>query len=328
MKKILWLLLLLPGIAAGQIYINSYQFAAPAANCGGLPLDSDCAPDAELGLSLRKLRAAQSNDTCIQVRNATTSRTFVIGFVNNYLDTARLKDSCASANCFVRIWYDQSGNGRNAEQTTDANQPQITTSGVIFYKNGTPSLDFDGSNDFMQIPNSATSFNFLHNGTISFVSHVVATDASVAAGQVIVANTNGGGAGRRGIIQNIRSDYKVQTFAHNGDLGTTAYANSTANNTIANNTFIWMAEIDADNATASNRSKIYLNAGSAIQNNTETGGQITANAGSILMISRYTSDSSGGELNGSIKEIIIWDTDQSTIRTDIRNNLNTFYSIY
>lgn len=323
MKKILWLLLLLPGIAAGQIYINSYQFAAPAANCGGLPLDSDCAPDAELGLSLRKLRAAQSNDTCIQVRNATTSRTFVIGFVNNYLDTARLKDSCASANCFVRIWYDQSGNGRHAEQTTDANQPRITTSGVIFYKDGTPSIDFDGTNDLLTIPNSTGSFNFLHNGTTSFFSAISAADQSRS--QSIFANNNGGGSGRRGFLAFYSTNNRIATYVNN-QTTSISISNFSGNNTVTSATNIFMGEIDADNATAADRSKMYVNDGTAIQNNIQTGAVSTESSFSNMNIGAYVTNE--GFIDGSIKEIIIWDTDQSTIRTDIRNNLNTFYSIY
>jgi hypothetical protein len=87
-----------------------------------------------------------------------------------------------------------------------------------------------------------------------------------------------------------------------------------------------MGEIDADNATAANRSKMYVNDGTAIQNNIQTGAVSTENSFSNMNIGAYLVDQ--GYIDGSIKEIIIWDTDQSTIRTDIRNNLNTFYSIY
>jgi hypothetical protein len=45
-------------------------------------------------------------------------------------------------------WYDQSGNGRNATQTTAAKQPRIVNSGAIETQNGRPALFFDGSTFF------------------------------------------------------------------------------------------------------------------------------------------------------------------------------------
>lgn len=51
---------------------------------------------------------------------------------------------------FVTTWYDQSGNGRNATQATASAQPVLVTAGILF-NNGTmkPSIQFDGSNDYL-----------------------------------------------------------------------------------------------------------------------------------------------------------------------------------
>jgi hypothetical protein len=52
---------------------------------------------------------------------------------------------CGAGNGFVRTWYDQSGNGRNATQTTTANQPQIVSSGALLTEGTKPALSFAGS---------------------------------------------------------------------------------------------------------------------------------------------------------------------------------------
>jgi hypothetical protein len=53
-----------------------------------------------------------------------------------------------TANGFVTTWYDQSGNGRNATQTTAGLQPQIVSNGAIVTQNGRPMPRFNGSNTF------------------------------------------------------------------------------------------------------------------------------------------------------------------------------------
>jgi hypothetical protein len=49
---------------------------------------------------------------------------------------------------FVTTWYDQSGNGRNATQTTAGIQPRIVNAGVIDIANGKPAVRFNGANTF------------------------------------------------------------------------------------------------------------------------------------------------------------------------------------
>jgi hypothetical protein len=325
MKKILFTLCLAAALtgARGQIYIDSYRFGAAAAACSGLLLDSDCAPSAKFAVSLRKLRTDYTGN-CIEVRNATTTRTFTIGFSGNYLDTVRLKDSCASADCFVRTWYDQSGEALNATQTTNSYQPKITTSGTIFSKNGTPSIDFDGTDDHFTIGNTS-SFNFLHNGTTSFVYSVAAQDQSRS--QSIFSNSNGGGSQRRGYLMYFTTSNRIANYTHNET--TANISNISANNSVATATILLMDEIDADNATAADRSALYINGGSAIKNNTSTGAVTTSSSFSEMFIGIYTTSLTiQGALDGSVKEIVVYNTDQSSKRVDMRGNINSFYSIY
>ena len=84
--------------------------------------------------SLRKRRSGQTR--AIRVRRSSDNQEQDIGFVGNDLDTVSLLSFCGAGNGFVTTWYDQSGNGYNATQTTQANQPLIVNSGVLNTKGG------------------------------------------------------------------------------------------------------------------------------------------------------------------------------------------------
>jgi hypothetical protein len=102
-------------------------------------------PNASVAYSLRLLRSAYTG-SAIRVRRASDNTEQNIGFSNNQLDTSALTSFCSGTNGFVTTWYDQSGNGRNATQTTAANQPQIVSSGNVLTQNGKPILKFSTSN--------------------------------------------------------------------------------------------------------------------------------------------------------------------------------------
>jgi hypothetical protein len=87
-------------------------------------------PNAAAAYSLRLLRTAYTGDA-IRVRRASDNTEQDIGFVSNELDTSALTTFCSGTNGFVKTWYDQSGNGNDATQTTSANQPQIVSSGSV-----------------------------------------------------------------------------------------------------------------------------------------------------------------------------------------------------
>ena len=64
------------------------------------------------------------------------------------IDVNALLTHVGSGSGFVTIWYDQSGNGRNATQTTAGSQPRIVNAGVLDIANGKPAVRFNGSNTF------------------------------------------------------------------------------------------------------------------------------------------------------------------------------------
>jgi hypothetical protein len=111
-------------------------------------LDQLSAPSAA-AYSLRKLRNAYTG-SAIRVRRSSDNAETDIGFTaGGDLNTAALLAHVGSGNGFVTTLYDQSGNGRNATQTTAGNQPRIVNSGALEASNGKPEIRFDGVDDYL-----------------------------------------------------------------------------------------------------------------------------------------------------------------------------------
>lgn len=106
---------------------------------GGFLLNSY--PGAEMALSTRQISSTAT--LCLQVRRDSDNALLDIGFVNSEIDTAALNAFCTGTDCFVRTWYDQTGNGRNWSQVVSPFQPKIydSVTGIETYK-GKPSIYF------------------------------------------------------------------------------------------------------------------------------------------------------------------------------------------
>lgn len=98
---------------------------------------------AAAAFSLEKLRTGVDNVVRVRRSSDDTEQDFNATEVVN----GELTGFCGAGDGFVTTWYDQSGNGRNATQATDANQPQIVASGALV----TGGIDFDGTNDHLSV---------------------------------------------------------------------------------------------------------------------------------------------------------------------------------
>ncbi len=114
--------------------------------------------------SLRKINTAYTGNA-ITVRRSSDDATANIGFLpNGDLDAPALLSFCKTDSCFVTTWYDQSGNGRNATQTTLAAQPRIVNAGALEMINGRVAMWVDGVDDALNGGASVfatSSFNLL-----------------------------------------------------------------------------------------------------------------------------------------------------------------------
>ena len=198
---------------------------------------------------------------------------------------------------FVVTWYDQSGNGNDATQSTAGNQAQLVSSGsVLTSTNGFPCLSFNGTSQFYDLTSAISNqdnMTFLSVFNRSSSSIVNAVFGRVGSGNCTIAWWRGGGN------ENFR-------------LGT---GGSTVIDSSNTSTGDFIHEIYWDGTNAD----LYKN-GSSI-------GSTVHNEGTYDQIE----DLGRNYLNynsGNMQEAIVMLTDESANRADIESDINGYYSIY
>jgi len=196
---------------------------------------------------------------------------------------------------FVETWYDQSGNGNNATQTTAANQPKIVNSGVLLTKGVT----FDGTNDSLALTSTLGQTN------LGSSFSVVELDSTTST-KTIIDNRD---SGSDGFVLFHKDDAFQFKFA-----STTETVSSDSTSQLIVSAF----------KTSSNQG-IGVNGGTL----EETSNTSTINVSSVPVIgSRSFSGSSNISWDGEIAELILYNSDQSSNRTAIETNINSHYSLF
>ena len=253
----------------------------------------DLYPNAAAAYSVRKLRTAYTGNA-IRVRRSSDNAESDIGFSGDNIDTATLTSFCSGTNGFVTTWYDQSGNGRNATQTTAGNQPQIVSSGSVILENGKPALQFDGSNDGFAL--SIPSPNSLGGGSeYSVISRTSSLNP--------IVTFNDGAASNM---------YSLWIFPALGWLSRfgTGFQNFGNPSTINQ----MLVSINRKTSTT----EMY-------RNNTLLGDLSNVS----LSTNSFVSFGIGPQAtNGKIQESVLYPSDQSANRTAVETNINTYYAIY
>jgi len=206
---------------------------------------------------------------------------------------------------FVETWYDQSGSGKDATQTTASNQPQIVSSGSLIASNGSPSVFFTGDTRDDELDFADLTL------TDASVFTVVNIDSS-ADQQIIL----GGSAST--------STATMIPMMDNGSSTTQVYKNST------------VGGAEQGSSQFKNGSQITLSNRNDAFDNLAVDSQIlftmldldVAEAKVLDGISRCPSNAFTFHLQGKMNELIIYSSDQSSKRTVIEANINSHYSIF
>jgi hypothetical protein len=272
--------------------------------------------------SLRKLDKDYTG-SAVRVRRSNDNSEQDIGFVGNDLDTASLKTFVGANSGFVTTWYDQVGNTRpwgannNQLQTTAANQPRIVNAGVVERDNGKPCVVFDGSNDRMRVAVSVLPGN--DNRVITDDDFSVFGVASGAAQQNTAVLSQHAGLTGRVLFFNTDNGTtpfnELVLFFNNG----TSYSVRSTTVAFDNTQKLLYSQMDGNGS-----SHVRVNGSNAegtLNNQTLT----LANVG--LQISS-ASDGAGNFFNGKISEIVLYQPNQSSNRTGIETNINSYYDIY
>ena len=229
-----------------------------------------------------------------------------IGFnVFGELDTVALAAHCGSNDGFVSKWYDQAGSN-DATQTTTANMPKIYdgTTGVVT-ENGKPACDFDGVDDRFELDVSASGLNLDVANTSSF--HVAQYDNASTDRSMSLSLGGSSGAGRW---------YPMYMDNGNFEYG---YGAVTQVSTETGNTNQNLSTMIAGSTLG--QAQAWRNGVSKMTATLATSGTMDDVVGiGVFRTSWY--------LDGTVQEVVIYNSDQSANRTNIEDNINTFYSIY
>jgi len=269
------------------------------------------------GYSLRKVRPAYSGN-CIEVRRSSDNTTSNIGFdANGNLDTAALLTFAGAGNAFVRTWYNQStGGGLNFEQTTNANQPQIVSSGALVTNGGKVAIRIT-TTTFMSIASSTTSFNFIHNGGLFTIQSVFQVDA-IGSGQRLIANTTA--TNQAGFIL-FHGDTNSGLAIFRGVTGVQGAITDVTG--LPNNYRILHTIYgDANDAVVANRAYSYIDGGVRIADNTRDFSVSAANAATNLFLGRQSNGTF--PMSGHVQEILIYN---SQPQLSNRNNILNYWGL-
>jgi len=260
----------------------------------------DLYPNAAAAYSVRKLRTAYTGNA-IRVRRSSDNAEQNIGFSGGNLDTTALTTFCSGTNGFVTTWYDQSGSGVNATQTTAVNQPQIVSSGNILLQNVKPTIVFSG------FANSLTLSSNIYNNTTPKDTFCVFNTTDTDA--VIVGGFNGGFLDSYGNGVYISSTIKSSQIA--ASVGV-----------LLNSTITPSGRYLVNSKMVSGQNELFVD---SISKATSTNNQQFQN-----YTNKIGGDAFGFEafLNGNTQEIIIYASNQDANRTGISSNINTYYGIY
>lgn len=145
---------------------------------------------ATVAYSLRRISTTYTGNL-IQIERTSDNTTQDIGYLaSNSLDTAAINTFCAGTTCRIKVWYDQSGNGLNAQQATHANQPIIYDGGVT--REGLqPAARFDGAQDLQVTDNDLLSATDGAGNDEPISAFFVYRNPSISGNEILIGKDDG-----------------------------------------------------------------------------------------------------------------------------------------
>lgn len=233
---------------------------------------------------------------CIRIRRSSDNAEQDIGFNGIHLDTAAINSFCSGTNGFVKTWYSQTGS-YNATQAATASQPKIYDSSTgIELDNLIPTLDFDGSNDYLQ-----TSYSSNNNYTAFWVQ----TPVSNVGGTVI----GRGDSNSRHVVSKSGASNRVIHYRLGG------FAIETD---IVNSRYLGYALVQQSSSSC----RVGVNG---------TTGTTTSSLGSGTLANMCIgAERSSINIYGNsrIQVLAIYSGDQSSNRAGIESAINNFFNVY
>lgn len=252
--------------------------------------------------SLRQLKTGVTN--VVRVRRSSDNAES--DFTADELTDGTLTTWTGANDGFVVTWYEQSGNSSDLTEATAANQPQLVSSGSVLLDGSHPALYFDGTNDqFTASGNS--NWDLANNLTLVSVSSM----PDVAGVAVVYSQRQ---STNKGWWLANDSSTAVNLLAFNDGSTDGLNLNSQQNTTDQRLLFC---------TSATGTLNGYYN---GTQQETGVTSATTWQTGATFSVGRLGSQSLW--YKSYQQEIIIFESDESSNRSDIETNINDFYSIY
>jgi hypothetical protein len=283
---------LITGVAKNPLLLDSYAGAAAAYSLRQL----------SWGYGGPAVRVRRSSDNTEQ------------DFTAAQITDGTLTTFCGAGNGFVRTWYDQSGNGRNATQATTGNQPQIVSDGTLLTEGSKPVLSFIAASNTYLTANSLASVYAGTNQPLSSFAVLKGTRANVTE-ELYAFGTAGSGVARYIVIRRnttgqhraVANDGTTTVNLLGGTTNTATYLRSDIRPGATLSTFVngtVLADINAASFSVGSVSLNEFDIGNWAQ-----GGYTTP-------------------FDGRFFELIFYPSSQSANRTAIESNINAHYAIY
>ena len=264
----------------------------------GETISSIAAPKA--AYSLRSLTGGDPKSVRVRRSSDDSEQDFTVSGVNS----GALVAFVGSGNDgFVSKWYDQSGNSKDAVQATAGNQPKIVNSGSLVVDSSIAGIDFDGSGFLV-----ASSVSGLE-GSISMFA-VSVRDAS----GYVVSLSNSSAANRYFGIQEAAS---------------TVVANprNTSNKTVSDSVS-GADRLSFAVTTGATSTSVGANGSTVTTTTNDYGDNFAGSNLDQIAIGILRTVSASGQFNGRIREILVYSSDQTSNRTALETNINSYYSVF
>ena len=253
---------------------------------------------AEAAYSTRRLNGNVTD--CMVIRRASDSTTTTIGFDGSgNIDEAAINTFCTGTTCTVYQWLDQSGNGNTATAAAPANEPTIYTGGALVKENGKLALEF--FNDRLDA---------------LFSSKTLTTQSSFSVASIVI-----GSRYDRLFTQMLGANTDVPSYI--------PMVRNNLNNVISSYVGSFVSPLTFTYGTPFLFNSIH--SGSTLTNYLNGSSGASVNNTLSETIDRYVigarPDAIDNELNGTVQELIIYDSDKSgTDQTSIEENVGDYFT--
>jgi len=290
-----------------------FAFIAPEEVVAPTPPASSYLNDVTSSLAMysvvRKLDGSYTG-SAYRVRRSSDSTEQDIGFSGDSVDTASLSSFCGVNTGFITTWYDQSGNGYNLTQTNTSLQPLVFETGSIVTISSSidvPSINFQNYSSTHYLEN--TSFINTSKAEFHSVMNILQTD--IAGNSIFVGNPDNGWS--YGGYQVTSGD----TSIIKSDGGRIAQL------TIGNNTYA-LTNVFYNVNGGTNASFNFTNGSSATA--TLASGDFSAATFGKIRIGAAPFGNNFRQWANMSEIAFYWDTGGE--RSNVRDNINNYYSIY